>query len=279
LLYQSFFKEHRDRVLICIKHIAFCTGLPFVPANLRPLLIPSPVDFSWCSIGKVDNLAPDATPRITQSCGPKFENGVEDIITCRDYVARLTPHMDAHAVKLYGTGDSTQHVFRFTRESGGINPGGVLVRYKKYASDSVVEIVKVPATEGPGPGYRGDTKGDHRFRINTYRRENYLPAAEKPQIRLRSSLPQGQPPLAVNSDRDDNADLAAIRKNVENREAFPQFDDAARAEWARFAGDVSRWMKMDFYGHELRPNLINDLQRRTAARSEQGEPLCFVSTT
>lgn len=210
----------------------------------------------------MDSFTPDALPEIIRGIGPGYQNALQDIVTCSGWKEWIEPYMDIHAVGLYATGKDTQHVWRFMRKEGGINPGNVEVSYKKYAAPLVTEVH--PVTEGEGPAFVGAP--EHRFRVNTYGCATFLPGPADEKIQLLTSLPPASPQRAADSAWDGAAEVGEIVRNVGNRGRFPQFDGAALAVWQDFLKKVSRWQRGQYLSHELRPTLLEDLRHQVAGR-------------
>ena len=232
--------------------------------------------FPFLLTAGMDNLSPDTTPEVIRNCGPKFKNGIEDIETILDYTSWLQPFMTKHALKLYGTGDKTQHVFQFLRRQGGVNPGSVVVSYKKYVSDKVVEVTPVAASEGDGKGYYGAP--EHRFRVNTFSSEAWLPLPHEPQVKLLTALPTGAPSRCPNSPWEGDKELAEILATVSSARSV-QITPEARDAWQAFAARVKRWMRGNYRPYEQRLTLLDDLRHQVDGRlltckSSRGSGIC-----
>lgn len=167
--------------------------------------------------------------------------------------------MSKHAVKLYGTGDSTQHVFQFLRRQGGVNPGSVVVSYKKYVSDKVVEVMPVAAGEGEGNGFYGAP--EHRFRVNTFGSDTWLPLPNQPPVKLLTALPTGAPSRCPNSPWEGEKEVAEIIATICSSKSV-QFTPDARDAWQVFAGSVARWMQSKYKPYEQRLALLDDLRHQ-----------------
>ena len=154
----------------------------------------------------------------------------------------------------------TLHQFRVRRVDEDVdkhapeeyNAGGVVLEYRKYSSDEVMEITGV--SSGGRKGW-----GEGRFQFTPkWVISHWWPAPEEKPARLVLQLPQGEPPLAEQNADWKHADLfSSISAAIGNGGSYRlRFTDAAREDWASTAARATEWEAGEFLPQELCIDLV-----------------------
>jgi hypothetical protein len=229
-----------------------------------------------CLADKKDIQSPADFWRIVELVGPKNQRCREDVITCRDWKAwMVAAGIAPKGMGNYAVKQMTLHQFRARRVGSGdthppeeYNAGGVVLEYRKYSSDEVMEITAV--SDG---GRKGWGEGRYQFQAKNIR-SHWWPAQVDLSARIVENLPQGEPPQAgQNADWKYGELFKSITAAIERGGTYHiRFEDAARDDWADFAARAAAWKAGNFLPGELCTGLVAKvLALRRGAQQEQQE--------